>query len=153
VIIGDPCKHFVPLRRRIGLARILLSLFVVAHHNCRRLLKAMGVMTPEVRCMVPIHYKELHGKKLVDVVKSECGNKELGTALQFLAVNPPEAECMMIDKACKGVGTDEYLLCTIISGRTNVEMELLKVGTCIRAYMLECKYVCHVFASCTHRVL
>jgi hypothetical protein len=93
----------------------------------RRLLKAMGGMTMEERCMVPIRYKELYKKKLVDVMKSECGNKDFGTALQFLAVNPVEAECMMIDKACKGLGTDELLLSTIICGRTNKEMELLKV--------------------------
>lgn len=88
----------------------------------------MGAMTPEERCMVPIRYKELHGKNLVAVIKSECGNKDFGTALQFLAATPPEAECLMIDKACKGVGTDEFLLCTIICGRTNKEMELLKVS-------------------------
>jgi hypothetical protein len=87
----------------------------------------MGGMTMEERCMVPIRYKELYKKKLVDVVKSECGNKDFGTALQFLAVNPVEAECMMIDKACKGAGTDELLLSTIICGRTNKEMEILKV--------------------------
>ena len=70
--------------------------------------------------------QELFGKELLAVVKSECGNKDFGTALQFLSVNPCEAECLMIDKATKGVGTDELLLITIICGRTNSEMELLK---------------------------
>lgn len=84
-------------------------------------------MSMEKRCMVPIRYKELFGKDLVAVMKSECGNKDFGTALQFLAVGPVEAECMMIDKSCKGVGTDELLLLTIICGRTNTEMEILKV--------------------------
>ena len=98
------------------------------NNSKRRLLKAMGGMSMEERCMVPIRYKELFKKKLVDVMKSECGNKDFGTALQFLAVNPVEAECMMIDKACKGMGTDELLLSTIICGRTNKEMELLKVS-------------------------
>jgi hypothetical protein len=88
----------------------------------------MGAMTPEQRCMVPIRYKELFKKALVDVIESECGNKDFGTALQLLAVNPVEAECLMIDKASKGIGTKELLLCTIICGRTNKEMELLKVG-------------------------
>ena len=113
----------------------------------------MGGMTPKERCMVPIRYKELYKKKLVDVVMSECGSKDFGTALQFLAVNPPEAECMMIDKACKGVGTDEYLLCTVISGRTNVEMELLKVGMHSCRWMHKSKSVCHVFAACTVAIL
>lgn len=91
-----------------------------------RLLKAMGTMTPEERCKVPLRYKELHGKELVKVIKSECGNKDFGTALQFFSVNPVEAECLMIDTACKGFGTDELLLFTIICGRTNKEMDILK---------------------------
>jgi hypothetical protein len=63
----------------------------------------------------------------VDVMKSECGNKDFGTAVQFLSVDPVAAECMMIQTACKGAGTDELLLGTLICGRTNQEMELLKV--------------------------
>ena len=88
----------------------------------------MGGMTMEQRCMVPIRYKELFKKNLLDVIKSECGNRDFGTAAQFLAVDPVHAECLMLDKACKGVGTDELLLSTIICGRTNKEMELLKVS-------------------------
>lgn len=41
-------------------------------------------------------------------------------------MNPVEAECDMIKKACKGMGTNETLLYTIICGRTNKEMEILK---------------------------
>jgi hypothetical protein len=63
----------------------------------------------------------------VDVMKSECGNKDFGTAVQFLAVDPVTAECMMINAACKGAGTDELLLGTLICGRTNEEMNILKV--------------------------
>jgi hypothetical protein len=62
----------------------------------------------------------------VAVVKSECGKGDFGMALQFLALNPCEAESLMIDKAAKGVGTDELLLITIMCGRTNSEIELLK---------------------------
>jgi hypothetical protein len=87
----------------------------------------MGGMSMEQRCMVPIRYKELYKKNLLDVVKSECGSRDFGTALQFLAVDPVASECLMLDKACKGVGTDELLLTTIICGRSNKEMELLKV--------------------------
>lgn len=84
-------------------------------------------MTMEQRCVVPIRYKELFKKNLSDVIKSECGNRDFGTAAQFLAVDPVHAECLILDKACKGVGTDELLLSTVICGRSNVEMELLKV--------------------------
>ncbi len=69
----------------------------------------------------------MYDKDLVEVMKSECGSRDFGTALQFLAVSPVEAECLMIDKACTGVGTNETLLYSILCGRTNVEMELLKV--------------------------
>jgi Annexin len=93
----------------------------------RQLIKAIGATTPDERCLVPIRYKALFGKELVDVMKSECGNKDFGTALQFLAVDPVTAECMMINAACKGAGTDELLLGTLICGRTNEEMDILKV--------------------------
>jgi Annexin len=42
------------------------------------------------------------------------------------AVPPDVAECDMIKKACKGIGTDETLVYSIICGRSNKEMEILK---------------------------
>lgn len=92
----------------------------------KQLIKAIGATTPEERCLLPIRYKALYGKDLLAVMKSECGSKDFGTAVQFLAVDPVTAECMMIDTACKGVGTDELLLGSLICGRTNKEMDLLK---------------------------
>ncbi|GAX14795.1 hypothetical protein FisN_25Lh008 [Fistulifera solaris] len=91
-----------------------------------RLLKVMGSMSPSTRCKVPIRYKELFGKELRAVMKSECGNRDFGFALQLLAVDPLAADCMLVEKACDGAGTNELLLFTIICGRTNREMELLK---------------------------
>jgi len=86
----------------------------------------MGSQSPETRCKVFMRYKELHGKDLASLMKSETGKKPFGQALQFLAVDPVRAECMMIDKACKGIGTNELMLFTILCGRSNKEMELLK---------------------------
>ena len=83
-------------------------------------------MNGETRCKVTIRYKEMFDKELKDVMKSECGNRDFGTALQFLAVDPVSAECAMIQKACKGAGTNEGLLYPVICGRTNKEMEILK---------------------------
>jgi hypothetical protein len=60
-------------------------------------------------------------------MKSECGSRDFGTALQFLAVDPVHAECLMIEEACQGIGTYEMLLFSIICGRSNREIELLKV--------------------------
>ena len=89
-------------------------------------MKALGSQSPENRCKVPLRYKELFGKELKDVMKTECGSKDFGLALQFLAQNPVASECDMIMCACKGLGTKEKLLGTIICGRSNAEMTLLK---------------------------
>jgi hypothetical protein len=86
----------------------------------------MGSQSPETRCKVYLRYKELYKQELIKVMKSECGKRTFGQALMFLAVDPVTADCLMIDKACSGVGTNELLLFTILCGRTNKEMELLK---------------------------
>ena len=86
----------------------------------------MGSMNGETRCKVALRYKELFEKDLKAVMKSECGKRDFGTALQFLAVDTVTAECDMIHKACKGAGTNEGLLHPIVCGRSNKEMELLK---------------------------
>lgn len=65
----------------------------------------------------------------MDVIKSECGNRDFGTALQLLALNPIDADCHLIKIACKGIGTNEFMLATVLCGRTNKEMEALKVST------------------------
>jgi hypothetical protein len=107
------------------------SLFISIHsliHVYSALIQAIGRCSPELRCVVPTRYEEMFEKKLQNVIQSECGNKDFGIALQFLSVDPVEAECDMIDRACKGFGTDELLLLTIICGRTNAEIDLLKVN-------------------------
>jgi len=91
-----------------------------------KLLQAMGSQTPEQRCKVHICYKKKYGKELKDVMKSECGKRAFGQALQYLAVAPDMAECHMIKDACKGMGTNEMLIVSILCGRTNEEMEILK---------------------------
>ena len=56
----------------------------------------MGSMNAETRCKVALRYKEMFDKDLKAVMKSECGSRDFGTALQFLAVDPVTAECDMI---------------------------------------------------------
>jgi hypothetical protein len=90
------------------------------------LIKALATCTPEERFKVYIRYKQVHGKDLKAVMKSECGSRDLGTALQLLAVPSNESECDMIMKACKGIGTNELLLYPIICGRSNKEIQILK---------------------------
>lgn len=91
-----------------------------------RLLKVMGDLTPDMRAKVPMRYKAMFGDSLSDVMRSECGNRDFGKALQLLAVPPHVAECDMIEMALQGGGTNEKLLASIMFGRTNAEMELLK---------------------------
>jgi hypothetical protein len=82
----------------------------------------------------------MYDKELKQVMKSECGSRDFGVALQFLAVSPVQAECLMIEKASKGFGTNELLLQTILCGRTNKELELLKV----RSHEIQNKYSSNV---------
>ena len=87
----------------------------------------MGSQTAETRCKVPIRYEQLFGEKLQDVIEKELREgKPLGQALVFLSVDPLSAECMMIKKAIAGVGTKEFFLLTLLAGRSNKEMDLLK---------------------------
>jgi hypothetical protein len=88
----------------------------------------MGSMSPETRCKLAIKYKEMFNKELKDVLKSECGKRDFGTALQFMAQPPDAAEAGMVHKACSGIGTNELLLATILCGRSNKEVQALKVS-------------------------
>ena len=92
-----------------------------------RLLKALGSCTVEDRCAVPARYNQMFGKNLVDVIEKECGNRPFGKALQYFSVDPVQAECEMLEDACKGFGTNENFLFSIICGRSNSEIALLKV--------------------------
>jgi hypothetical protein len=106
-------------------SKIFLILFFQILQS--RLLKALGSCSPENRCVVPGRYYQMFGKNLVDVVKSECGSKVFGTALQYFALDPVHAECEMVEDACQGFGTNEIFLFSIICGRSNQEIALLKV--------------------------
>lgn len=91
-----------------------------------RLLVAMGTLTGEQRCYVGMKYKEMFDKDLRDLMKSECGKKDFGYGLQLLALPPDAVDVSLIRKAAKGAGTNERLLHTIICGRSNKDMEVLK---------------------------
>lgn len=65
-------------------------------------MKAMGGTTQEQRMFVGRRYQEMFNQDLEKVMKSECGNRSFGTALQYLALDPVSAECEMIMDASKG---------------------------------------------------
>lgn len=74
---------------------------------------------------IPVKYKEIYDKSLKEKMQKECSG-DFGAALKYLAVDPVTAECAMIKKACDGIGTNEQLLSSILCGRSNEDMELLK---------------------------
>jgi len=90
------------------------------------LVEALGLTTAEERTKIPMCFKDMFKNDLKKLMKKECGKGGLGQALQYLALTPVEAECAMIKTACSGAGTNETLLYSILCGRSNVDMELLK---------------------------
>lgn len=93
----------------------------------KRLIEAIGNTTGMERKCIALRYEELYeGANLRKLMKSECGSGNFGEALQYLALGPVEAECRMLKKAVDGVGTNELMLYSILCGRSNADMELLK---------------------------
>jgi hypothetical protein len=91
-----------------------------------RLIKAIANTTGEERKLIALRYEEMHEKNLRKLMKSECGNNNFGQALQYLALGPVETECRMLKKAVDGLGTNELMMYSILCGRSNADMELLK---------------------------
>jgi len=89
------------------------------------LIETLGSTTPEDRLKITLRYQDLYDKSLRSVMKSEAGG-DFGKALKYLSLNPVEAECKMIKDACKGIGSHKKILFSILCGRSNRDMELLK---------------------------
>lgn len=89
------------------------------------LINALGSKTPEERVKIYYRYEALKGKNLADLIESELSG-DFKTAFALFACPPDVAECKMINKALKGLGTKEDLLYPIILGRTNREIDQLK---------------------------
>jgi len=91
----------------------------------KELIDALGSTTPEERFLISGRYPELFDKDLRELMKSETSG-DFGRVLKFLSLSPVEAECVMIKKATDGLGTNEKLLYSILCGRANCDMEMLK---------------------------
>lgn len=90
-----------------------------------RLIDAIGNTTGEERKKISLRYEELQEENLRKLMKSECGG-DLGVALQYLALGPVEAECRMLKKAVDGLGSNKVMMYSVLCGRSNDDMELLK---------------------------
>mmetsp|Transcript_23337 Transcript_23337/g.54206 ORF Transcript_23337/g.54206 Transcript_23337/m.54206 type:complete len:334 (-) Transcript_23337:97-1098(-) len=94
--------------------------------DAKKVTEALGNTTAEERLKISMRYGELNdGKSLQKLMKSEFGG-DYGKAAQFLALAPQEAECAMIKMATDGIGATVNIIYSIICGRTNRELEILK---------------------------
>jgi len=92
----------------------------------KRLIEAIASTTGEERKYISLRYEEMYDKDLQKLMKKECGSNDFGQALQYLALGPVETECRMLKKAVDGFGSNKTMLYSILCGRSNADMELLK---------------------------
>uniref|UniRef100_A0A7S1Y2C7 Annexin n=1 Tax=Grammatophora oceanica TaxID=210454 RepID=A0A7S1Y2C7_9STRA len=97
--------------------------------NSKKVIEIMGSMDATQRYQMQRRYLELHSdakQKTLDKLMKKEFSGDFGQALRFLSLSPVEAECAMIKAAAKGVGAQVNVIYSIICGRTNRELELLK---------------------------
>lgn len=93
--------------------------------NRQKVIDALATQDATTRTKISIRYKELYGKELKDVMKKEFSG-DFGNTLQLLALPPDKAEACMIHKACKGIGASANVVWSVLCGRTNSEIDMLK---------------------------
>ena len=94
--------------------------------NKQRVIDALATQDATTRYYMSVRYPELFdGLSLAKLMSKEFSG-DFGTALEFLALPAHQAECAMIRKATKGIGSAVNIVWSICIGRTNEEMELLK---------------------------
>uniref|UniRef100_A0AAV1UPB7 Annexin n=1 Tax=Peronospora matthiolae TaxID=2874970 RepID=A0AAV1UPB7_9STRA len=91
----------------------------------KKLVELIGALSPNDRGLVSLRYKEVHGQSLRELVKSETSGA-FGYLLQLICFSLPQAEAYILYHAIKGVGTSDHLLYSVLMGRTNEEIDLLK---------------------------
>lgn len=91
----------------------------------KALVKILGPRSPNERGLISLRYKEWHGQSLRELVKSETSG-DFGYLLQLICFTLPQAEAYILFHAMKGLGTSDRLLYSVLMGRTNEEMGLLK---------------------------
>lgn len=89
------------------------------------MIDALATIDATKRTYVAIRYKELHDIELSELMKKEFSG-DFGLCLEFLALRPDDAEVKMIRRAHQGVGANVNIIYTILLGRTNEEIEIVK---------------------------
>jgi len=93
--------------------------------NAQKVIDSLATKDASDRYMLSKRYEELFENKLVDIMKKEFRG-DFGLAMEFLAMPLHEAECYMIKKATEGIGASIKILYSVMIGRTNEELNLLK---------------------------
>lgn len=93
--------------------------------DAQKVIDLLACKDPTDRFKLALRYKELMDKDLAELCKKEFSG-DFGWCMQFLAMPPHEAECAMLKKATDGIGASANVIYSIMCGRTNEEMELLK---------------------------
>jgi len=91
----------------------------------KALIAILGTKNAVERSLIAFRYPQMHSKKLKDLMKKE-NSGDFGFATQLLALPSIEAEAKIIRKATKGLGTNDKLLYSVLCGRSNEEMNILK---------------------------
>ena len=102
--------------------------------NFKRLGKALYNTTGNDRKKIALRYPEMYDTDLRKFMRDKLRNSDFGLLMQFLADGPVEVECMMLKHAMDGFGSDKVMLYTILCGRSNDDMTLLKKTYCKMYY-------------------
>ncbi|XP_005410994.1 PREDICTED: annexin A13 isoform X4 [Chinchilla lanigera] len=89
------------------------------------IIEILSSRTSDERQQIKQKYKTKYGKDLEEVLKSELSGNFEKTALALLD-RPSEYAARQLQKAMKGMGTDEAVLIEILCSRTNKEISAIK---------------------------
>ncbi|OWY91438.1 Annexin protein [Phytophthora megakarya] len=127
-----PANHAVYHGAKLNFSSEIDQACHAIHEACKgmgtdekALISALGTKSADKRYLISVRYKELFGKDLKKLFKSETSGN-FGQLLQLIARSLPEAEAAILRKATKGFGTKEKMIFPIVMGRTNVELGILK---------------------------
>ncbi|KAF0886734.1 ANX13 protein, partial [Crocuta crocuta] len=89
------------------------------------IIEILSNRTSDERQQIKQKYKATYGKDLEEVFKSELSGNFEKTALALLD-RPSEYDARQLQKAMKGLGTDEAVLIEVLCTRTNKEISAIK---------------------------
>eukprot|EP00158_Paraphelidium_tribonemae_P002033 Partr_v1_DN25056_c0_g1_i4_m50604 putative annexin A7 len=90
-----------------------------------KLINTMVSITPQQASKVNAYYKANYGKPVLDVIESECSG-QFGKLLSKLVLPETYTAAKTLNKAMKGMGTDEKKLIEVLIGRSNGEVHSIK---------------------------